>query len=81
MDPPYLNACNDFYNDSHVNIYEYLFNNNILNDKAKIYLILENIWVIKLLFKGLGIIEYEKQYQSLKKKKTIHILISNLLKN
>jgi len=81
MDPPYLNACNDFYQDSKINIYEYLFNNNIKNDKAKIYLILENMWVISLLFKDMSIIEYDKKYCNQNKKKTTHILISNLLKN
>ena len=48
MDPPYISTTNDFYYD--MNIYEYLCNNNITKEKAKIYLILENIWIIKLLF-------------------------------
>ena len=47
MDPPYINAtCTDFYYDHNMNIYEYLYNNNITKENARIYLILENIWII-----------------------------------
>ena len=30
MDPPYLKACNDFYLDSKVHIYEHLYKNDII---------------------------------------------------
>jgi len=77
MDPPYLQTCNDFYLNKDVNIYEYLYNNDIKNEKARIYLILENMWIINLLFKRNKIIdEYSKTYQT-SKKKTSHILITN----
>ena len=77
LDPPYILTYNDFYFDNRINIYEYLNKNNISNEKAKIYLILENIWIIKLLFQNNFILfEYDKQYV-LSKKQTSHILISN----
>jgi len=77
MDPPYISTCNDFYYDHSMNIYEYLYNNKITNEKAKIYLILENIWIIKLLFQHNFILfEYDKKYES-SKKQTTHIIISN----
>jgi site-specific DNA-adenine methylase len=78
FDPPYLNSCNDFYEEKNVNIYEYINNNNIINEICKIYLILENSWIIKLLFR-LNIIceEYDKKYITGKKRKTTHIIIKN----
>lgn len=78
MDPPYLSSCNDLYYNSNTNIYKYIFDNPIDNYKAKIYLCLENIWIIKLLFHNQGKIldEYNKTYE-MSKKKTTHIIISN----
>lgn len=77
LDPPYIASCNSFYMDDSLNIYEYLNNNNIKNEKAKIYLVLENQWIMKLLFKTNNILfQYDKQYE-LTKRKTSHILISN----
>ena len=49
LDPPYLMACNDFYADSKANIYEYLYNNRIEKEKAHVYLILENVRIIKII--------------------------------
>ena len=60
LDPPYLQLCNNFYLKPDTNIYEYLFNNNILENKSKIYLILEDTWVNKLLFKNCYYINYKK---------------------
>jgi hypothetical protein len=78
LDPPYLSACNDFYQDSSTNIYEYLFNNPIENEEAQILLILENTWIIKLLFNNIqNKTEYGKKYSNHKKKGTTHIIISN----
>jgi site-specific DNA-adenine methylase len=77
MDPPYLQLCNDFYLDSSVNIYEYLNKNPIKKEKARIILILEDMWIVKLLFKDNIILEsYNKLYQT-SKKKTTHIIITN----
>jgi len=75
LDPPYMNVCNDFYIDKNMNIYEYLFNNNIDNMICKVYLILENMWINKLLFQTNHIHEpYNKTYEG-SKKKTSHIII------
>lgn len=74
LDPPYIQSCNSFYNNPTTNIYEYLYNNDIEKEKAKIILCLENIWIIKLLFKDKKSIVYDKNYQ-MTKKKTEHIII------
>jgi len=77
IDPPYLSLCNDFYQNKTINIYEYIFNNDLRDFKSRIYLILENMWIIKLLFKNYNILsKYDKQYQ-ISKKKTQHLLIYN----
>ena len=73
MDPPYLMTCNDFYNEKDVNIYEYLCNNDINNENAFICLVLEDIWIMRLLFSNIkyNIIKYNKRYQTTHKK-TVH---------
>lgn len=80
LDPPYLQACNDFYSNSDTSIYEYLFKNPILEYKCKIYLCLELNWIIKMLFEKYEIIEYGKRYTGSKKKSVIHGIIKNILK-
>ena len=76
LDPPYLISCNDFYANTKVNVYEYLYGNQINNMKALIILCLESNWIIKLLFNNQVKKEYSKLYQ-LSKKKTTHLIISN----
>jgi site-specific DNA-adenine methylase len=76
LDPPYLELCNDFYNDSDVNVYEYLYYNKILDMKCKIILILNDSWIIKLLFLELIKKTYCKLYQP-NKRKVNHLIISN----
>ena len=77
LDPPYLMSCNDFYENGEVSIYEYLVDNNINKEKARILLCLENNWIIKLLFKtNKKSAEYSKIYQNTKKKVN-HIMYSN----
>ena len=78
LDPPYLMACNDFYSNKNVNIYEYLYNNKINDMKALILLCLESNWIIKLLFNGQIKQEYGKKYEC-SKKLTTHLIISNFL--
>ena len=80
MDPPYLNTDNDFYFDSNTNIYEYLYKNDIIKEKSKIYLILEDNWIIKMLFNKYIIQSYDKRYQTTKKN-TTHIIIYNKKSN
>lgn len=77
LDPPYLSSCNDFYKCPDVNIYEYLFDNDIDKEKSKIVLCLENIWIIKLLFKNKKFIEYIKKYETSKKKTTHAVILNN----
>jgi site-specific DNA-adenine methylase len=76
LDPPYINSCNSFYINPNINIYEYLCNNTITKNKSTIILILEAIWIIKMLFKNCIMIEYDKKYET-KQRKTKHILIKN----
>lgn len=79
FDPPYINSCNAFYNLANKinnNIYEYFYNNNINSFNCKIFFILEDIWIIRLLFKNNINNTYFKQYNSTKKN-TNHIVISN----
>jgi hypothetical protein len=79
LDPPYINSCNYFYNNIDNNTYEYFYKNHINKEKAKIYLILEDIWIIRLLFNENPKLEtYEKKYE-MTKKKTNHIVIYNRL--
>lgn len=80
LDPPYLQSNNDHYLNCDVNIYEHLHKNPIHNFKCKIYLCLEMIWIIKILFEKYEIIEYEKSYTNEKKKTSTHALIKNILK-
>lgn len=77
IDPPYLMAVNDFYvKGKRMNIYEFLYNNPIEQEKARTYLILENIWIIKLLFHKYIIDEYAKKY-AMKQKETTHVVVYN----
>ena len=76
LDPPYLISCNDFYKNTDVNIYEYLYNKNINEMKAFICLCLESNWIIKLLFNNHVKKEYSKIYQT-SKKNTTHLIITN----
>jgi site-specific DNA-adenine methylase len=78
IDPPYLCVANQFYDFYNCNIYEYFNENDIKKFKSKLILILENNWIIKLLFKkyiSTGK-TYAKTYQK-SKNKTEHIIIMN----
>lgn len=78
LDPPYLLSDVNFYqNSSGVKIYEHLGENKIEDEPAKIYLIVENTWIMKLLFKNCLIHEYPKKYEN-KQVKTIHGIFSNI---
>ena len=77
LDPPYMQLNNDFYQNKTINIYEYLYHNNINDNKAFTVLILEDIWIIRMLFNTNKFIDSnDKKYQTTKKK-TLHITISN----
>jgi len=77
FDPPYIDSWNNYYdkNICSLNVYDNI--NDIKNDKAKIYFIIEKIDKIEMIFKDWNIlIEYDKTYQ-IYKRKTKHILYSN----
>ena len=77
IDPPYIMACNDYYTDKKLNMYQYFYNNKIENNKAHIYLILEDHWILRMLFENNKILlRYDKKYE-LSKKATHHIIIYN----
>jgi len=57
-------------------VYEHLYKNDIIKEKAKLYLILEDIWIIKLLFNKYIIQSYDKKYMTTKQN-TTHIIIYN----
>lgn len=76
LDPPYLSSDNSWYKTPTVGVYEYLFDNDIIKEKAYIVLCLANIWIIKLLFKDKKSSEYDKKYETTKKN-IKHIIISN----
>lgn len=80
LDPPYLFSYNLNYQskiDINENIYDYLYRNKINYEKAKIYLILEDNFIIKCLFENNIIKSYNKIYE-VSKKKTNHLIISNI---
>jgi site-specific DNA-adenine methylase len=79
LDPPYMLSFNGCYSrEYNGNIYEYLYNNSINESKAYIVLVLEDVWIIRMIFKNNIINEYEKSYRSQKARKTSHIIISNI---
>jgi site-specific DNA-adenine methylase len=84
-DPPYLSSSYNFYssniidnNVSNFNIYEYLYKNDMTKFNCKFYLVLEDIWIIKLLFDKFKdkTIQYNKKYETTKRE-TQHIIIRN----
>ena len=77
IDPPYISACNLFYKTHCTNIYEYIHNHQINKMKALIILVLEDNWIIKLLFLNDIKETYDKEYGK-SRKQTNHLLISNL---
>jgi site-specific DNA-adenine methylase len=76
MDPPYLQTENSFYKSPTANIYQFMSCNPLYLYEGHFFLILENNWIIKLLFKDYKFIEYDKKYET-SKKRTTHMLISS----
>jgi site-specific DNA-adenine methylase len=77
IDPPYVMASNDYYTEKHLNVYEYFHNNKIEHFKSNIYLILEDHWILRMIFGNQNIIsKYDKTY-NVNHKKTNHIIIYN----
>lgn len=79
FDPPYMQCCNDYYLEKTLNIYEYFSKYKMEDFKSDIYFILEDTWIIRMLFKNNRIITtYDKRYD-ISNKKTSHIIINNKL--
>lgn len=76
LDPPYLMSCNTFYENPEGNIYEFISALDLKKKKALLMFILEQNWILKMLFKKYSIVEYEKTYQP-RKKKTTHFILLN----
>jgi hypothetical protein len=78
LDPPYILSYNLFYNNlkKEDNVYEFFHINKLNTHKAKILLVLEKIWLNEILFKDFIKFEYDKLYQT-SKRKSKHIIISN----
>lgn len=78
FDPPYLNSDNQYYDTArdkplNKNVYEYF--SSEYTHKSNIYFMLEDNWIVRLLFKNCEILKtVDKTYQ-LTKKKTTHLLI------
>jgi len=79
LDPPYLFSENGYYDlteNKTTNIYEYCAKYDLKQMKSYIILILNINWINRLIFRDYGIIEYDKKYETTKKK-LIHGIISN----
>jgi site-specific DNA-adenine methylase len=76
IDPPYLSLCNDFYKCPSIEIYKWLFDNSINKMKCKIVLCLQDMWIIRLLFKKCQFITYAKKYET-SQRTTTHCIIKN----
>ena len=78
IDPPYMQTCNDFYVNPSLNIYEYLYDNEILLSNSIFIFCLENIWIVKMLFNKYKLLTiYDKKYSNHNSKKTTHAVYSN----
>jgi hypothetical protein len=79
LDPPYINTTNEFYSYEKYktdNIYEYLSKSKIETFESKVMLILEDNWIINLIFSENKHISYDKKY-NMSQKKTTHKIITN----
>lgn len=74
IDPPYIMTNNSFYANPDFKIYESLI--NIKKYKTKIICALNDNFFIRLIFSKNKIIEYDKKYQT-NKKKIKHLIITN----
>jgi hypothetical protein len=77
LDPPYISTHNDFYLNSSMEIYNYLYKNNMMKVKAYVMLILEDLWITNLLFDKAYKYSYNKKYNGFNKKQVNHTIYSN----
>jgi site-specific DNA-adenine methylase len=76
LDPPYQGTDNSNYSNPSFEIYEYLFENSIKNEKAKITLAVNYNYMMRLLFKDVIYHTYDKTYE-VTRRKTKHMIIMN----
>jgi site-specific DNA-adenine methylase len=79
LDPPYVNTDKRFYQSNDNEIYSYFTNNPIKKNKASTYVIVDDNWIMRIIFKDCNILSvYDKEYSSTKKNKKVkHIIFSN----
>lgn len=76
LDPPYMMTDNAWYKNPSMLIYDFLNNNDIDKEKAKILICVNNTWIMNLLFKGKKTLIYDKIYQTTKNN-IKHIIYEN----
>jgi len=76
LDPPYMMTDNRWYSIPSFKIYEILEDENIKQIKSTIIFIVNNNFIMRILFKKWFIFEYDTLYQTTKKK-TSHLIITN----
>jgi site-specific DNA-adenine methylase len=77
FDPPYINCDNSFYVEKTLNVYQYFYEYRLTDYHSQIYFILEDMWIIRMLFSHYRMYEpYKKKYKY-SRKDTAHIIISN----
>jgi site-specific DNA-adenine methylase len=77
LDPPYVNTHKSFYQSNDNEIYSYFSNNPIKKNKASTYVIVDDNWIMRIVFKDCNILSvYDKEYKIVHKK-VKHIIFSN----
>lgn len=77
LDPPYINTDKSFYKSTDNSIYTYFANNLISNNKASTYVIVDDNWIMRIVFKDCNILFlYDKKYEIVHRKVS-HIIFSN----
>lgn len=77
LDPPYLMADNSIYNNGALNIYEYLYYNQMKKETSHILLSSEYNYIIKCLFKKYKLHIYVKALNGNKRRNKQHVIMSN----
>lgn len=78
LDPPYVNTDKSFYKSNDNEIYTYFSNNSIKKNKASTYVIVDDNWIMKIVFKDCNVLSvYDKKYEIIHRR-VQHIIFSNL---
>ena len=79
LDPPYVNTSKQFYQSNDTEIYSYFSNNPIKKNKASIYVIVDDNWIMRIIFRDYNILSvYDKKYiNCVRHRKVNHIIFSN----